>query len=101
MFSCLHVDEDDVVIPPSCTSVHVKALRQGYAIITAKYRYKDINLKASVTVAAYIPLKVLPIHPCYLYIFLLAILVLFTLSFYPSKHLPSFLSLSIPIFFQF
>jgi hypothetical protein len=38
--------------------VYLKALRQGYVIVTAKYKYKDINIKATVTVAAYIPLKV-------------------------------------------
>ena len=42
-------DENDEIIVPGCTAVYLKALRQGY---------KDINIKATVTVAAYIPLKV-------------------------------------------
>ena len=52
------VDENDELIAPGCTSVYLKALRQGYVIVTARYKYKDINIKATVTVAAYIPLKV-------------------------------------------
>ena len=52
-------DEDDEIIVPGCTAVYLKALRQGYVIVTAKYKYKDINIKATITVAAYIPLKTL------------------------------------------
>ena len=52
------LDENDEIIAPGCTSVYLKALRQGYVIVTARYKYKDINIKATVTVAAYIPLKV-------------------------------------------
>ena len=36
--------------------MYLKALRQGYVIV--RYKYKDINIKATVTVAAYIPRKV-------------------------------------------
>ena len=58
IFDIFISDEDDEIMPPGCTSVYLKALRQGYVIVTARYKYKDINIKATVTVAAYIPLKV-------------------------------------------
>ena len=45
--------------------MYLKALRQGYVIVTAKYKYKDINIKATVTVAAYILLKVSSIRHIY------------------------------------
>ncbi|XP_046861323.1 nuclear pore membrane glycoprotein 210-like isoform X1 [Xenia sp. Carnegie-2017] len=52
-------DEFDDIITPGCTSVYLKALRQGYVIVTAGYQYKNITIKATVTVAAYLPLKAL------------------------------------------
>jgi len=42
-------DEDDEIIVPGCTAVYLKALRQGYVIVTAKYKYKDIDIKATVS----------------------------------------------------
>ena len=54
----LCLDENDDLVAPGCTSVYLKALRQGYVIVTARYKYKDINIKATLTVAAYVPLKV-------------------------------------------
>ena len=42
----------------SCMSVKLLALRSGFTTLTVTYQYKDIILKASVTVGSYHPLKV-------------------------------------------
>lgn len=42
----------------SCMSVKLLALRPGFSALTVTYQYKEIILKASVTVGAYHPLKV-------------------------------------------
>ena len=42
----------------SCMSVKLLALRPGFSVLTVSYQYKEIILKASVTVGAYHPLKV-------------------------------------------
>lgn len=42
----------------SCISVKLLALRSGFSTLTVTYQYKEIILKASVTVGAYHPLKV-------------------------------------------
>ena len=42
----------------SCMSVKLHALRSGFSTLTVTYQYKEIILKASVTVGAYHPLKV-------------------------------------------
>lgn len=42
----------------SCMSVKLLALRSGFSTLTVTYQYKEIILKASVTVGAYHPLKV-------------------------------------------
>ena len=42
----------------SCMSVKLLALRSGFSALTVTYQYKEISLKASVTVGAYHPLKV-------------------------------------------
>lgn len=41
-------------------SVKLLALRPGFSALTVTYQYKEIILKASVTVGAYHPLKVGP-----------------------------------------
>ena len=58
LMALLCLDGSDDLVAPGCTSVYLKALRQGYVIVTARYKYKDININATVTVDAYIPLKV-------------------------------------------
>lgn len=47
-------------------SVRLEALRPGFSILTVTYQYKDILLKAAITVGAYLPLQV-----CQLYLFCL------------------------------
>ncbi|KAI8519172.1 hypothetical protein Bbelb_024290 [Branchiostoma belcheri] len=41
----------------SCRAVQVKALTQGHTQLTATYRHASVNLQATVTIAAYNPLK--------------------------------------------
>eukprot|EP00058_Branchiostoma_floridae_P022277 XP_002607767.1 hypothetical protein BRAFLDRAFT_82784 [Branchiostoma floridae] len=45
----------------SCRAVQVKALTQGHTQLTASYRHASVNLQATVTIAAYNPLK--PVDP--------------------------------------
>ncbi|XP_078582959.1 nuclear pore membrane glycoprotein 210-like [Branchiostoma floridae x Branchiostoma japonicum] len=45
----------------SCRAVQVKALTQGHTQLTATYRHASVNLQATVTIAAYNPLK--PVDP--------------------------------------
>jgi len=55
----LHVFISDYEIQAgSCMSVKLLALRSGFSTLTVTYQYKEIILKASVTVGAYHPLKV-------------------------------------------
>ncbi|XP_019637955.1 PREDICTED: nuclear pore membrane glycoprotein 210-like [Branchiostoma belcheri] len=45
----------------SCRAVQVKALTQGHTLLTATYRHASVSLQATVTIAAYNPLK--PVDP--------------------------------------
>ena len=49
---------DYKIQPLSCMSVRLKALRPGFTQLTVTYQYKDILLKAAVTIGAYLPLQV-------------------------------------------
>ena len=51
-------DEYDLALG-SCMTVHLEALRPGFAILTVTFKHKDTILKASVNVGAYSPLQVL------------------------------------------
>ena len=52
-------------------SVRLQALHPGFMTLTVTYQFKNVLLKASVTVGAYLPLKVSPLiiivqfFPCY------------------------------------
>ena len=46
------------MVEGSCASIKVKALAQGHTELKVVYQFKDIRLKASVTIAAYRPLRV-------------------------------------------
>ena len=46
------------VLEGSCTTIKVRALRQGHTEVKAQYEYGSIKLSASVVIAAYNPLKV-------------------------------------------
>lgn len=42
----------------SCTSIRVQAKRAGHTVVKASYSHGKVNLKASVTIAAFNPLVV-------------------------------------------
>ena len=50
--------DDYEVAPGSCMSVHLEALRSGFAVLTVTYQYKEILLKASINIGAFWPLQV-------------------------------------------
>lgn len=41
-----------------CTSIYVKGLHVGHTTVTAIYTYADVTLRASVVIAAYVPVHV-------------------------------------------
>ena len=49
----------------ACTMVKVKANSLGTSKVTVTYSYKDVVLRAEVTIAAYKPLKVSLFNPFY------------------------------------
>lgn len=50
------------IVPGSCMSVRLHALRAGFSTLTVSYQYKEIQLKATVTIGAYYPLQVLAVE---------------------------------------
>ncbi|CAH1786082.1 unnamed protein product [Owenia fusiformis] len=52
-----HIEETLPILEESCTTIKVKALRLGHTQVIATYDYGGVHLRASVTIAAYKPLK--------------------------------------------
>lgn len=42
----------------ACLDLKVKAKSQGFSEVKVTYQYMDVKLEATVTIAAYLPLKV-------------------------------------------
>ncbi|KAJ7382709.1 hypothetical protein OS493_033272 [Desmophyllum pertusum] len=59
IFKLVEGRRDYEITAGSCMSVKLLALRPGFTTLTVTYQYKEIILRAAVTVGAYHPLKVL------------------------------------------
>ena len=50
----------------SCVNLQVRAASLGHTVVTVHYRYLEVELSASVTIAAYKPLRVsYYVHPAF------------------------------------